>query len=93
MFGIGMREQLHVRGNRLLRPLARRLAAWGVSPNHVTLCGLALNVLAAALIVESELLAAGIVWFLAKSLSPKIWKIRAKVEGALLVGPYQRDPT
>jgi CDP-diacylglycerol--glycerol-3-phosphate 3-phosphatidyltransferase len=60
-----MRNQLRAGGDRVLRPLARRLCAWGVSPNHVTLTGFALNVVAAALIVGNELLAAGIVWLLA----------------------------
>ena len=65
MHGFAMRNQLHAASQRVLRPFARRLSAWGVTPNQVSLSGFALNVVAAVLIVGDQLLPAGIVWLLA----------------------------
>lgn len=65
---LGIRERLHARGEKLLRPLACYLAAWGVRANHVTLAGFLLNAAAAALVAANALLAAGTVWLFGSAL-------------------------
>ncbi len=45
--------------------LVRMLTKMGLTPNHITWTGVGLNVLAALLITQNALLAAGILWFIA----------------------------
>jgi len=45
--------------------LVRLFTKMGLTPNHLTLSGVGLNVLAALLITQNALISAGILWFLA----------------------------
>ncbi len=53
---------------RIVRPFARVLMRAGVSPNQVSGAAVALNVVAAVLVIEGQLTAAGIVYLLAGAL-------------------------
>ena len=57
-----LRERLHQAVGHAAEPLARGLAATGLRANHVTLAGLAVSVVAAALIVAGMPVAGGLVW-------------------------------
>jgi CDP-diacylglycerol--glycerol-3-phosphate 3-phosphatidyltransferase len=63
-----LRDRGHDLAERAARPVARMLTAVGVTPNQVSGAAVALNVVAAALILEDALLAAGIVYLCAGSL-------------------------
>ncbi|NIR29525.1 MAG: CDP-alcohol phosphatidyltransferase family protein [Gammaproteobacteria bacterium] len=60
-----IRGDLHRRINQVLDPLARGLTRLAVEPNQVTVAGTLLNVVAAGLILDGRLLAAGVVWLVA----------------------------
>ena len=51
-----------------LQPLARRLAAVGVRPNHVTLAGTAFSCVSAGFVATGDLLAGGLIFLLAGTL-------------------------
>jgi CDP-diacylglycerol--glycerol-3-phosphate 3-phosphatidyltransferase len=62
-----IRERLHDLADPLLAPLARLLARLGVSANHITIAGTLIGIGAAWLIVEQQLLIAGLVFLFASA--------------------------
>jgi CDP-diacylglycerol--glycerol-3-phosphate 3-phosphatidyltransferase len=63
-----LRERGHDLAERLARPFARALMAARVTPNQVSGAAVALNIVAAGLVLDDALLAAGIVYLCAGSL-------------------------
>lgn len=63
-----LRARLRRHLDEALTPLARVLMAWRVTPNQVSVAGLALSVAAAALIVGGELLLGGLLFAVASTL-------------------------
>ena len=62
-----LRDRLHDLSDPLLAPLARLLAWLGVSANHITVAGTVINIGAAWLIVEDQMLIAGLVYLFASA--------------------------
>ncbi len=60
-----IRGRLHDWASLALEPVSRTLGRWGFTPNQVTWAGTLLNLLAATLIINDTLIAAGLVWLLA----------------------------
>ena len=60
-----IRDTLQQGFARLAEPLAATLARYAVTPNHVTAASLALCAVAALLVLQDRLLAAGAIWLLA----------------------------
>ncbi len=77
------------------RPVARGLMRAGVTPNQVTVAGVAVNVVAAALVIEDRLFAAGIVYLAAGTLDMLDGALarvsgRASAGGAFLDSTFDR---
>ncbi len=60
-----LRDRLHDLADPALAPLARLLAWLGVSANHITVAGTVISIGAAWLIVEDQMLIAGLVYLFA----------------------------
>lgn len=63
-----LRERLHDRANILSAPATRWLARTGVTPDGVTIAGLALSAAAAACLAGGALRGAGVVWLIGSAL-------------------------
>jgi CDP-diacylglycerol---glycerol-3-phosphate 3-phosphatidyltransferase len=56
-----LNQRIRSAWDRLMKPVGRWLARGGVSPDVVTVCGVVLQVIASALIIDGRLLTAGLV--------------------------------
>ena len=63
-----IRDFLHHALEFGFQPIARALASWGVSPNHVTLAGAGITLVSAGFIAAGDLLTGGIIFIAGGSL-------------------------
>lgn len=83
-----LRQRIGIRLERLLRPVAQVLATSDISPNHVTVAGLVVNVVAAWLITRDAYFLAGALYLLGGGLDVLDGMLARATNRVSAVGAY-----